>query len=174
MAVFPPDSRNKYDRCSTMARSRDFGGGYKSCSHWSNLWYPRKDSTRYPRRVGPIGRTLRVSKLPFKHLHHTCVRRRHAYTDASARCCGIFPVIANCHWSGSMANTTAWRNFDEFLDTQAVPHLDIHPLQDQPCSCTMEPCTPHTANTKDLLRRDVVGVLDWPSRSSDLNVIENL
>ena len=89
-------------------------------------------------------------------------------------CCGTFPVISNCHWSRSRANMAAWWNFNEVLDTQAVPHFDKHPLQDQPCSCTMEPCTPHTANTKDLLRREAVGVLGWPSRSSDLNVIENL
>ena len=72
-----------------MTWSRDFGGGYKSCSHWSNLWYPRKDNTRYPRRVGPIGWTLRASKHPFKHLHPplhpACVQRRHAYADASVK-----------------------------------------------------------------------------------------
>ena len=64
---------------------------------------------------------------------------------------------------------TAWRNFDAVLDTQAVPHLDNQPLQEQPCSRTMEPCTPHTvwhtANTKDLLWREAVGVLVSPSRS---------
>ena len=61
-------------------------------------------------------------------------------------CCGTFPVITNCHWSRPRANMTAWRNFDEICKT--VPHLDNHLLQDQPCSRTMEPCTPHTANTK--------------------------
>ena len=48
-------------------------------------------------------------------------------------CCDTFPVIANCDWSRSRTNMTAWRNFNEILDTQAVPHLDNHPLQDQPC-----------------------------------------
>ena len=71
-------------------------------------------------------------------------------------CCGTFPLIANRHWSRSRANMTAWRNFDKVLDTQALPHLDNHPLQDQPCSRTMKPCTRHTANTKELLRREAV------------------
>ena len=30
-------------------------------------------------------------------------------------CCGTFPEIANCHWSRSRANMTAWWNFDEVL-----------------------------------------------------------
>ena len=60
---------------------------------------------------------------------------------------------------------TAWRNFDEVLDTQAVPYLDNHPLQDQPCSCTMEPCTPHIVKTRDLLRWEAAEVLDRPSIS---------
>ena len=59
-----------------MARRRDFSGGYESCSHWSNLEYARKDSTRYPRQVGePWGRQ--------KHLHPACVQRWHAYEDVS-------------------------------------------------------------------------------------------
>ena len=66
-----------------MVWSGDFGGGYESCSHWSNFWYPRKDSTRYPRQVGPIERTPRASKRPCKHLHPACVQRRHGYRDAS-------------------------------------------------------------------------------------------
>ena len=85
-------------------------------------------------------------------------------------CGGTCPLSANCLW----ANITTWRNFDEGLDTQAVPHLANHPLPDQRCSCTMETCTPRTANTKDLLQREAVEVLDWPSRSSDLNLIVNL
>ena len=36
--------------------------GKKSCSRWSNLWYHPKDSTRYPRQVGPIRQTQRASK----------------------------------------------------------------------------------------------------------------
>ena len=84
----------KYGRCSTMACSRDFGGGYKSCSHWSNFFYPRKDSTRYLRRVGPIRRTLRASKRPFKHLHPACVQRRHAYGDASVMV--LWYLARNC------------------------------------------------------------------------------
>ena len=161
-----------------MAWSRDSGGGYKSCSHWSNLWYPRKDNTRYPRRVGPIGRTLRASKHPSKHLHPPSILPVSSddmpTQTLPSRCCGTFPVISNCYWSRSRANMTAWRNFDEILDTQAVPHLDNHPLTDQQCSCMMEPRTPQTANTKDLLRREAMGVLDWPSRRYDLNMIENL
>ena len=67
-----------------MACSRDFGGEYKSCSHWSNLWHPREDSTRYPCQIGPIGWTLRASKTrPFKHLHPACVQQRYYNTDAS-------------------------------------------------------------------------------------------
>ena len=89
-------------------------------------------------------------------------------------CCNTFPAIANWHWWRSRANRSAWRNFDEVLCTQAVPHLDNYPLQEQPCSCTMEPCTPHTAKTNDLLRREAVEDLDRPSRSFDLNAIENL
>ena len=42
-------------------------------------------------------------------------------------CCGTFPVMANCHWLRSRPNMTAWRNFDDVLDTQAVPHLDNQP-----------------------------------------------
>ena len=100
MAVFPPDSHNKYDRCSTMAFRRDFNGWYKSCSHWSNFLYPWKDSTRYPRQVGPIG----------------LVSSDDMSTQTSPSwCCGTFPVIANCHWSRSRANMTAWRHFDEVL-----------------------------------------------------------
>ena len=40
----------------------NFGSGYKSCNHPSNLWYSLKDSTRYPRQIGPIGQTPRASK----------------------------------------------------------------------------------------------------------------
>ena len=77
-----------------MAFSRDFGGGDKSCSHWPNLWYPRKDSTRYPRQVGPIRRTPTASKRPFKHLQPACVQRRHAYTDASVMV--LWYLSCNC------------------------------------------------------------------------------
>ena len=34
--------------------------------------------------------------------------------------------------------------------------------------------TSHTANTEDLLRWEAVEILDWPSRSPDLNLIENM
>ena len=57
-----PGSHDKYDLSSTMAWSGEFSGRYEGCSHWSNFLYPWKNSARYPRQVGPIGRTLRASK----------------------------------------------------------------------------------------------------------------
>ena len=68
----------------------------------------------------------------------------------------------------------ARRYCDEVLNTQAVPHLDNHPLQDQPIFMH-DGATPYTANvTKDLLCLEAVDVLNRPSRSPDLNPIENV
>ena len=103
-------------RCSTMACSRDFGGGYESCSHWSNLWCPRKDSTRHPRRqVDPIGRTLRALKNVPLSVSILPESNDNMPTETPPSwCCGTFPVIANSHWSRSRANMNAWRNFTRF------------------------------------------------------------
>ena len=135
-----------------MAYILDFGCWYEICNHWSNLCYPRKDSTRYPRQVGPIGRTLRTStNVPLSVSIRSVSSDDMTTESPPSWCCGTFPVIAN---SGSGANINAWRNFYEVLDTQAVPHLDNHPLQDQPYSCTMDPCRtlriPRTCCTEKL------------------------
>ena len=123
IAVFPPESHNKYGRCSTMACSRDFGGGYKSCSHRSNLWYPLKDSTRYPRQIGPKERT--------------CLRRRFRH--------GVMVLSRNC----KQPLVEIQGKYDHWVEfgrdpRHSAPHRDNYPLQDQPCSCTMDQCTPLT------------------------------
>ena len=148
----PPDSHDKNDLNSTLACSRDFGGGYESCSRWSNLCYPCKNRTRYPRHG--------VKARPLMRLHSACVQRRW--------CCDTFPVIANSRWSRSRANMNAWWNFHEVL-----PHINNYPLQDQPFPCTMEPRRtlriPRTCCTE----KQAVEVLDWPSLNLYLNLIEN-
>ena len=135
-----------------------------------------KGSKRYLRQEGPKGRTPRASKNVPLSLSILPVFS----DDISAETlpswyCGSFPIIVNCHWSRSRAIMTAWWNFNAVLHTQAVPHLDNHPLQDKPCSCTMGPYTSHTANTKDLLRpAPWKAWIAWSSRNSDLNLIEKM
>ena len=125
-----------------MACSWDFDGRHENCSRWSKLWYPRKDSARYPRQVGPIGRTLRESKNVPLSISILPVSSDDMPTETPPSwCCGTFPVIANSHWSRFRANMNSWRIFHEHetLDPQAVPHLGNHPPHDQPFYCTMEP-----------------------------------
>ena len=173
MAVFPPDSHYKYDRHQRWRVVGNSVTGIKDAALVESLISPEGQY-----EVSPPGRPYRANpegvKVPLSISTLPVSSDDMPMQTLPSWCCGTFPVIANCHWSRSRANMTAWRNFDEVLGTQAVPHLDNHPLQDQPYSCTMKPRTPHTAYTKGLLRREAVWVLDWPSRSFDLNVIENL
>ena len=172
MAVFPPDSHNKYGRCSTMACSRVAGIKAAAIDRIFDIPEGQYEvsSPGRPYVTNPDG----VKNVPLSISTLSVSSYDIPTQTLPSWYCGTFPEIANCHWSRSRTNMTAWRNFDAVFDTQALPHLDNHPLQDQSCSCTMEPCTPHTAKTKDLLRREAVEVLDWPSRSSDFKVIENL
>ena len=104
-------------------RSRNLGGGYKICSHWSNLRYPRKDSTRYPRRVDPIERTLRVSKRPFKQPHSNCATLWHPPVTGPAmfmhngamyttHCEYQGPAAARSHGSFGLAKQKFWFECD--------------------------------------------------------------
>ena len=96
------------------------------------------------------------------------VQRRNAYANASVMM--LWHLSHDC----KLALVEIQGKHGRLTEFPRGPrHFENHPLQNQPCSCTMEPWTPHTANTNDLLRRKAVGVLDWPSRSSDLNLIKN-
>ena len=109
---------------------------HNGCSHWSNFLYIPEgqyevSSPGRPYRTNPEGVKnvpLGISILP--------VSSDDIPTQTlPSWCCGTLPAIANCHWLRSRANMTAWRNFDDVLDTQAVPHLDNHSPVAGPATC---------------------------------------
>ena len=131
-----------------------------SCRH--NIRYWRRvhfsDESRF-NLYDNDGR-MRVWRSSGKRLHPACVQRRHAYGVASVMVWGCISLNCKLPLVEIQGNINAQRYCDEVLNTHAVPHLDNHPLQDQPIFMH-DWATPHTANvTKDLLRREAVDVLD--------------
>ena len=117
---------------------------------------------------------LRVWRSSGERRNAACVERRHAYGGASIMVWGCISFGCKLPLVEIQGNMNAQRYCDDVLTAHAVPHIDNHPLQDHPVYMH-DGATPHTAHiTQDLLRQEAVDVLDWPSRSPDMNPIENM
>ena len=71
-------------------------------------------------------------------------------------------------------NLNGRRYVDEILEPHVEPHMDNHALNDRPIFM-QDGATPHTARiSQGFLHDAAIDVMLWPSKSPDLNIIENL
>lgn len=165
--LYTPPLTHRHKRARYLWARRHRG---RNIRYWRRVHF--SDESRF-NLYAKDGR-IRVWRSRGERYHAACVRRRHAYQGGSVMVWGCISLHCKLPLLDIEGNLNARRYCDDVLGASLVPHIDGHALRDRPIFM-QDGATPHTANiTRNLLQQEAIDVMDWPSRSPDMNPIEHV